>query len=63
MTEAERIKLKIWANLQDNLHRSDIIDRCQSAEHRALVQRNYDETAAEVERLRAELRELQRKEA
>ena len=50
------LKFAIWARQQDNLHRGDILDRCQDPKHRALVQKNYDETEAEIRELFAELR-------
>ena len=53
-----KINFLIWASLQDNNHRSDIIDRCRDAQHARLVKANYDRTYADVVEMRKDLKAL-----
>lgn len=51
----KRLKWLLWANLQDNLHRSDIIDRSTDEKHRAIVQSAIEQSEQEIAAIRAEL--------
>lgn len=56
MSEQELHAL-LSACLYDNLHRSDIIDRSRSEEHKATVRKNMEETEFLIARIRFELHE------
>ena len=58
----DKLKFKLWALQQDNLARSERIDRTRSDEHRALLQALYNESEREIEALRAEIKEEQQHE-
>ena len=49
------LQFRLWALMQDNLTRAEKIDRTQSDEHRALLQRQYNETENEIAALRAKI--------
>ena len=51
----DALQFKLWALLQDNLTRAEKIDRTQSDEYRALLQRQYNETENEIAALRAKI--------
>lgn len=52
----EKLNWLLWANLQSNLRRSDIIDRSRDEKHRAMVASQYRDTEQEIRAIRAELR-------
>ncbi len=52
----ERLKFLLWANLQDNLHRGDILGRTQSEEYKLSIMENIRETEKVVSAIRAELK-------
>lgn len=56
MTDLE-LRFLLSACLSDNLHRSDIIDRSRSEEHKNLVRKNMEETEFLISRIRFELNE------
>ena len=51
----KRLKWLLWANLQDTLHRSDIVDRITDEKHRAIVQSAIERSEHEIAAIRAEL--------
>lgn len=51
----DALQFRLWALMQDNLTRAEKIDRTKSDEHRALLQRQYNETENEIAALRAKI--------
>jgi len=54
MPEKE-LRFALWAALQDNLRRGDIIDRARDAAFRASVQENIERTEIEIRAMREEI--------
>ena len=52
----KKLKFLLWANLQDNLHRSEIVDKSKSEEHKKLVLQNIMKTEKEITAIRNELK-------
>ena len=57
--EIDRIKTQIWMLKQSNLQRSDMIDRCRSEKHKALIRSNMELDEAQIERLQMKLKEME----
>lgn len=52
----KKLKFLLWANLQDNMNRSEIIDKSKSEEHKQLVMQNILKTEKEIAAIRNELK-------